>query len=183
MSEPGRRSLVLMGLRGSGKSTLGRAVAGATGLPFVDLDEVTTGLLGGGTLAEQWSRLGEGAFRDAEASALRAQLAGAAGSAFVLALGGGTPTAPGAAEMLGGAVGGGGVELVYLRGQPETLRERLCETDTGERPSLTGAGTLEEIGRVFDARDGLYSRLASRVIAIEGETVDALAARLADLIA
>ena len=41
-----RPGLVLMGLRGSGKSTLGRLVAGRLGWPFVDLDDVTVWMEG-----------------------------------------------------------------------------------------------------------------------------------------
>ena len=171
-------SLVLMGLRGSGKSTLGRLVAQRTGLAFVDLDLVTTALLGEGTLAELWAQHGEAAFREAEARALRVLVLAGLSSRGVGALGGGTPTAPGAAGVLEQAVEDGRIELVYLRGDPALLRERLAGADPAERPTLTGAGTLAEVEQVFAARDGLYARLASRVIEIEGRTIEQLAGEL-----
>lgn len=176
-------SLVLMGLRGSGKSTLGRLVAQRTGLAFVDLDLVTTALLGEGTLAELWAQHGEAAFREAEVRALRERVLAAGLPGQVVALGGGTPTAPGAAELLRDAVSRGGIELVYLRGSPEELRSRLARTDTASRPTLTGDGTLDEIGRVFAARDGGYRALASRVIEIDARSVDELVSQLAGFIA
>ncbi|MCC7389967.1 MAG: AAA family ATPase [Phycisphaerales bacterium] len=171
-----RRGLVLMGLRGSGKSTLGRLVAGRLGWPFVDLDDVTVGLLGGPGVPEVWSRVGEAGFREAEALGLAERVLGAGRQ--VVALGGGTPTAPGAAEMLRAAVGDGRIELVYLRGTPATLRERLEAQGAGDRPSLTGRGTLAEIESVFAARDELYRGLASRVVEIGGESVESLTALL-----
>ena len=171
-----------MGLRGSGKSTLGRAVAARAGLEFVDMDAVTTGLLGEDTLPELWAKLGEPAFRAAEAEALGEQLAVLSRAKRVLALGGGTPTAPGAERMLNDAVGERRIELVYLRGEPELLRGRLASTDTAERPTLTGAGTLAEIERVFAARDGLYRRLASLVIPLADRGVEELTEELCSLV-
>jgi len=176
-------TLVLMGLRGSGKSTLGRLTASRLGLPFVDLDEVTTSLLGEGTLAELWARLGEPAFREAEARALHESLASEGADSQVIALGGGTPIAPGAANLLRDAVGRRDIVLIYLRGTPKTLRARLAATDTAERPSLTGAGTLEEIERVFAERDGLYQKLASGVIDTEGHSCEALVEKLEQVLA
>lgn len=176
-----RPSLVLMGLRGSGKSTLGRLVAERLGVGFIDLDDVTVGLLGGGSVAEVWARHGEPGFRAAEARALRERVLGEGGACRVVALGGGTPTAPGAAGLLREAVGDGRIVLAYLRGRPATLRARLEAGGEVDRPSLTGKGTLAEIESVFAARDGLYRGLASAVVKIEGESVAALAGVLAGL--
>lgn len=174
--------LVLMGLRGSGKSTLGRLVASRLGLSFVDLDEVTTSLLGVGTLAELWAKLGEPAFREAESRAIRQCVLETDGCRRLVALGGGTPTAPGAADLLHDAVKQQRIVLVYLRGQPETLRTRLALTETDKRPTLTGAGTLAEIESVFASRDGLYQELATHVIEIDRHSADALAETIALLI-
>ncbi len=176
-----RPGLVLMGLRGSGKSTLGRLVAGRLGWPFVDLDDVTVELLGGSGVPEVWSRIGEAGFREAEARGLSGRGAAPGLPRRVEALGGGTPTAPGAAELLRGAVGDGRIVLVYLRGTPATLRARLKDGGAADRPSLTGKGTLAEIESVFTARDGLYRGLATTVLEIEGESVESLTARLVAL--
>ncbi|MBZ0172538.1 MAG: hypothetical protein K8E66_09185, partial [Phycisphaerales bacterium] len=156
--------IILMGLRGSGKSSVGRLVAGRLGLGFIDLDDVTPVRLGAGDSAEAIRVHGFDAFRGAETEALRDVLGR---GRCVLALGGGTPTAPGAADLLREHALAGAA-LVYLRARPGVLRDRLSATDTSSRPSLTGAGTLDEIGRVYRARDPLYRALCTRVIETEG---------------
>jgi shikimate kinase len=91
--------LILVGPPGSGKSTVGRAVAQRLAVPFRDLDDVLEaahGLEAGELVVE----LGREGFQRAEVEVLEVVLAEHDG---VLALGGGTPTAPGAAELLTGA--------------------------------------------------------------------------------
>ncbi len=62
--------IVLMGLRGSGKSTLSRALGTALSRPVVDLDDRTAALLGRATPGEALRLHGLAAFRDAEVRAL-----------------------------------------------------------------------------------------------------------------
>ncbi len=154
--------IVLIGLRGSGKSTLARQLATALGWDAIDLDDITPGLLGPGTLREVWDRVGEEAFRIAEAEALRQSLGR---SSVVLALGGGTPTAPGADTMLRDA--GTDSRVIYLQTSPGVLRDRLRSTDNADRPALTGSDPLTEIGDVYGARDPLYRALATEVLACD----------------
>ena len=181
---PGARAttLLLMGLRGSGKSTIGRLVAARAGVRFLDLDEATAALLGGGSVAEVWSRHGEGRFREAETRALQNLDLMGGSELRVVALGGGTPTAPGAPEILEAAARAGPALLIYLRARPDALRDRLGATDVATRPSLTGAGTLAEVEAVFAARDPLYRRLASLVLDTDACEPEALVARLASLL-
>ena len=146
-----------MGLRASGKSTLARAIGEREGVPAYDLDDLVLDELGAATVREAWERLGEDAFRAAETRALRAALA--TDTEHILALGGGTPTAPGASDVLREAVESRRCALFYLRLKPDALRARTREDDP-DRPSLTGAGALDEIQHVFDQRDPLYRALA-----------------------
>ena len=161
------RSLVLIGLRGSGKSTIGAMIAERDGLEFADLDTEVLRLLGCPDVRAAWERVGEAAFREGEARALAEQLSL---PARVLALGGGTPTAPGAAEMLVTARDRGSVVIVYLRATAEVLRSRLSSQTGGlhNRPSLTGKQALDEIDEVLTRRDGLYQRVATRVLDASG---------------
>ncbi len=155
-----RPNVLLIGLRGSGKSTVGRALAGDLRAPFADLDDDVLTLVGASTVREAWERSGEASFREAEARALAARL-GSRGA--VVALGGGTPTAPGADALIERARREGAARVAYLRAEPATLRARLSADDP-DRPSLTGADPLAEIERVFGARDEPYRRLADAII-------------------
>jgi shikimate kinase len=92
-------ALILVGPPGSGKSTVGRAVADRLGVAFRDLDDdvrETHGIEAGDLVVE----LGRERFQELEVELLRTVLATYDG---VLALGGGTPTAPGAADLLVGS--------------------------------------------------------------------------------
>jgi shikimate kinase len=160
------RHVILMGLRGCGKSTLGRSAAAALAWPFVDLDDHTPKVLGASSVAEAFTKHGQPAFRKAEATALEAVLRTAT-TPVVLALGGGTPTAPGADALLKNAQRHGAL-LVYLRAGEATLRARLAQADNAHRPSLTGNDPLLEIGPVLAQRDPLYLDLASDVVNVDG---------------
>lgn len=173
------RKLLLMGLRASGKSTLARAAAEAWDVAWADLDDLTLSEAGRETVREVFERDGEAAFRAAEVRALRAALGSA--ELAVLALGGGTPTAPGAAELLAVERDAGGAVLVYLRVQPGVLADRLrglrVERDAN-RPALTaGSDAAAEVERLFFDRDPLYQSLATHTL----EDVDTLETALAAL--
>lgn len=162
--------VILIGLRGSGKTTVGRELARYWGVGFVDLDDVTPGSLDCATAGEALRSKGEAAFRAAEANALRETLTSAPPSC-VLALGGGTPTAPGAADMLRGQVASGRARVIYLHASPTALRARLSADNAIERPSLTRRPALDEIGEVYAKRDALYRSIASVIVEVEGKSL------------
>lgn len=154
---------LLIGLRGSGKSTVGARAAEAVGLDFVDLDERVRRAFGGVDIATIFEERGESAFRDQEASEF-ARAMGESGDAIV-ALGGGTPTAPGVRESIETHKERGDARVVYLRAEADTLVNRLGEHGLGDnRPSLTGGDALEEMAEVFAGRDPKYRELSDHVI-------------------
>ncbi len=179
-NEPAKNlGVLIMGLRASGKSTLGPVLAQRLRLVFVDLDDVTAALLQGDTVAEVWQKHGQAAFRVAETSALDGLLNA---DVKVIAMGGGTPTAPGAAELINDARKTRKWRTVCLRAQPDTLSARLEKTDAAVRPSITGLGTLQEITQVFNQRDELYQSLADLVIDCDSLTTGELCTLVHDWI-
>lgn len=163
--------IILIGLRASGKTTLGRGLAGKLRRRFVDLDDEVAVLLGTPTAGEAIRRFGLDAFRAGEVKALTRLLAvGTRRRPFVLALGGGTPTAPGAAELLASVRDADRAQVLYLRASAATLKTRLkAEIAAGaaDRPSITGADPVKEVSDLFKARDPLYRELADNEIDAE----------------
>lgn len=154
-----------MGLRGSGKSTLGRKLSERTGLVFADLDERTAARMNAKSVAEAWARQGQAAFRAAEVEALREAIEEDVG---ILALGGGTPKAPGAMELLKPLKRADPARIIYLRATAEVLAARLRSSDLSARPSLTGKDPVEEIADVLALRDPVYRELADLVLEVGG---------------
>lgn len=154
-------NLILIGLRASGKSTLGKLLAQHLGRDFIDLDDVVAAQMNASGPGEAIERDGIDAFRGAETKALRSVLES---QSQIIALGGGTPTAPGAADVLRAS----DANIVYLCGTPGALQERLSSADNTDRPALVGDDELSEVKALFDQRDGLYRELARSVIHIDG---------------
>lgn len=173
-------TIALIGLRASGKTSAGHQLAQRLGREFVDLDQVTPRYLSAETVAAAWNRHGQAAFRRAE---LRALVESLARDGIVLALGGGTPTAPGAADLILAERDAGRLRVVYLAAPAATLRERLRHGGVSERPSLTGADPISEIDSVLADRDPLYRQLAGDVLDTSGKTIDAVVEELAALLA
>lgn len=169
------RSVVLMGLRGSGKSTIGpRLAQRLAGFEFQDLDEAVLGDSSFASIADIVSAEGWAGFRQREFEQLSLWLWALdtlPDKRLVLALGGGTPTHEPSCALLQSAELHGIVALVYLRNTPDTLAKRMSHS--ADRPSLTGDDPTAEIRRVFDDRDGLYRSIADAVIDADDLTIDA----------
>jgi shikimate kinase len=134
------RSILLLALRAGGKTTLGARLAAKLTLPFIDLDDRTAAILGAVMPGDALRMHGEPAFRVAESQALELVFAG---PTAVVALGGGTPTAPGAADLIRAAREHGLAMTVYLRAAPETLQARLRTNNAAAgRPALLCADPI-----------------------------------------
>ncbi len=145
--------LVLIGHRGSGKTTVGRIVARELGRPFVDLDEEVERLAGrpaGAVLME----LGDEAFRRLEAALVERLLPR---RGLVLAAGGGTPIAPGVADRLARS----GASLVRLD-VPRDLRLARMRADPTVRPIAADAASVaDDLARREAARHETFTRLGA----------------------
>lgn len=131
------RSIVLVGLMGAGKSTVGRRLASALRLPFHDADqEIETAA--GCSISDFFATYGETAFRDGERKVIARLLKG---PRHVLATGGGAFMDP-ATRALIKAEG----LSVWLRANIELLMERVAKRPT--RPLLKNGdprGTMERL--------------------------------------
>jgi shikimate kinase len=138
--------LVLVGLPGAGKSTVGRQLAKRLGRPFLDFDieiERRSGLTVSRIFAEQ----GEAAFRALELSLTR-ELVGA--PPMVLAPGGGWVTNEGVMALLRPPG-----RIVHLRVSPAEALRRLLRSRV-PRPLLRQANPSVVIERLWEQRRGLY---------------------------
>jgi shikimate kinase len=133
-SEAPPRRIVLTGFMGSGKTTVGPLLAGRLGWSFVDVDDVIEAEAGA-TIAELFSRHGEGPFRDREhATIIRL----AARDALVLALGGGAIEHLATRSLL---VTTPGTILVHLEVELATTLAR-CRGTEQLRPILADQANL-----------------------------------------
>ena len=162
--------LILVGLMGAGKTTVGELCARRMGRPFVDTDELVQ-TAAGMTIAELFTVSGEGRFRAMEREALTD--ACASPRPAVIACGGGAVLHGDNRRTLkrSGFV-------VWLQAEPEVLADRVGRGNArAERPLLSGApgATLERLAQM---REGAYTAVADEVV----DTNDRSPAEVADAV-
>jgi shikimate kinase len=167
--------IILCGLRGSGKSTLGRLLAVRLGCSFVDLDDRVRAALHAPHIATAFRQAGEAAFRAAECKALAETLGelGRGGSRAVLALGGGTPTHAASRELLEAARERGEARVILLDAAPAVLGARVAASP-GDRPLLAGTNFAEEAKLLSERRLPAYRKLSHAVVRTDVPTDEAL---------
>jgi shikimate kinase len=140
---------VLVGLPGSGKSTIGRRLAKALGVGFLDTD-VAIEQRTGRSIADIFATDGEQEFRRVEEEAVRAALADHDG---VVSLGGGAVTTAGVCDALAGHT------VIYLE---ISASEGVRRTGgTAVRPLLAGPDRAERFRTLMAERIPLYRRVAT----------------------
>ncbi len=166
-----RGNLFLVGLPGSGKSTLGRQLARRLHKRFVDADAELERRLGV-SIPTIFEIEGEVGFRDREEATL-AELTLLEG--VVLSTGGGAVLRPANRARLkeNGTV-------VYLHAEPAMLFERVRHSRN--RPLLQAADPIARLAQLYGERDALYREVADHVVASERGEVMRLA-RLFDVLA
>ena len=145
--------LALVGLPGSGKSTVGRQLARRLQHPFNDSDHVIEQRIGC-SIRDYFEREGESAFRDVE-EAVIGELTQA--QSCVLATGGGAVLRPANRQRLRGAG-----HVIYLRSSPEELFRRLRH-DTN-RPLLQVPDPMARLRSLYVERDPLYRETAHFIV-------------------
>jgi len=149
-ADPDRKGrIALTGLRGAGKSTLGRMLAEDLQLPFVELDRIIE-RIAGCDVGEIHSLYGAAAFRRYELRALEDTIA--ANPRAVIATGGGLVTEPSTYDLLLARC-----FTVWLRATPdEHMKRVIAQGDM--RPMAGNAEAMEDLKRILVAREGAYAK-------------------------
>ncbi len=155
--------IALVGLPGSGKSTIGRQLARRLGVPFADSDHVIEQQLGC-SIREFFEREGEDRFRDIEEEVIDTLTANHPG---VIATGGGAVLRPRNRVNLRERT-----KVVYLRSSPEEVFRRLRHDSN--RPLLQVKDPLGRLRELYATRDPLYREAAHFVIETGRPTVSTL---------
>ena len=156
--------VVLIGYRGTGKTTVGQLLADRLGNTFTDSD-VEIERAAGKTIVEIFAEEGEPGFRDRETVALTRLLADSDG---VLALGGGAVLR----EENRQAIQAADAQVVWLTAKPETIAARMGQdaTTATRRPNLTPTGGLSEISELLGRRNPIYRQCCDYQVDTEGKT-------------
>ena len=139
----------LIGLPGSGKTTVGRQLSRRLRVPFLDSDAVVEQQLGC-SIREFFEREGEARFRDIEAGVINELTQMEAG---VLSTGGGAVLRPQNREHLRART-----QVIYLNSSPDELFRRLCHDKN--RPLLQVADPLGRLRELHTQRHPLYRETA-----------------------
>lgn len=171
----GKRLIVLVGMMGAGKSTIGRRLAARLNLPFVDADaeiEAAAGM----TIPEIFELHGEPHFRDGEARVIARLLEG---GPAVLATGGGSFMREETRRRIGEKA-----VSIWLKADTDIIMRRVKRR--ADRPLLQTTDPAATVSRLLSEREPVYQRadvtIASRDVPhdkIVDECIDALRVRLA----
>ena len=171
----GRRSIVLVGMMGAGKSTIGRRLSARLQLPFLDADTEIELAHAGMTIPEIFSAHGEPYFRDGEARVIARLLAG---GPCVLATGGGAFMREETRNRIRDMA-----VSIWLKADAEIIMRRVKRR--ADRPLLQTADPAATVERLIGEREPVYQRadltIWSRDVPHErivDECIDALHARL-----
>ncbi|MDZ4782347.1 MAG: shikimate kinase [Planctomycetia bacterium] len=164
-------NIVLIGYRGTGKTSVARKLAAQVGWPWFDSD-VEIERAAKKTIAEIFAQDREPAFRDWETQAIE-KLSERHGA--ILATGGGAILRASNRQAL--ARHG---RFVWLHATAETIQDRLRidVTTAARRPSLTGMSELDEIRTLLAERSPIYAALAELTVDTEAKSIEVLASEI-----
>ncbi|GIX00495.1 MAG: shikimate kinase [Pirellulaceae bacterium] len=164
----------MIGFRGCGKSTIGRALADRLGRDFVDTDDLIE-QEAGKSISEIFRVEGERGFRDREEKIIArcAQLS----QPTIVALGGGAVLRAANRQ----AIRRSG-RCVWLQATVATHLERLTSDPQSRtrRPALTSQTLEKEIAVVLQSREPLYAELAEKTVSVDHRTPDDIVLELMD---
>lgn len=168
MSLEGR--IALVGLRGAGKTTLGKLTAQALGVPFVEIDREIE-RAGGMELSEIFATRGQAMFRTLERQCLEAIVQRF--NRVVIATGGSLVTEPATYDLLLSTC-----FVVWLTASPEEHMSRVLQQ--GDlRPMADGPQAMDDLKAILESRRALYAKANAVVSTSEKTETQAFAALLA----
>ena len=167
----GRRSIVVVGLMGAGKSTIGKRLAQMLGMPFLDADAEIE-LVSRMTIPELFEAYGEAEFRDLERRVIKRILRT---GPRVLATGGGAFMN----EATRRAIAKAGIS-VWLKADLDVLMERVARK--GNRPLLKTADPRATMQGLMDERYPVYA-LADMTVMSRDEKKDVMAGEVIEALA
>ena len=163
-----RRTIALVGLMGVGKSSVGRRVATALKMPFVDAD-VEIEAAAGRSVTDIFADMGETEFRAGEHRVIKRIVEG---DPVVLATGGGAFMHDGTRTLLKART-----VTVWLQAELDVLAERATRRDT--RPLLRGKDPMEVLAGLAEVRYPVYAQADVHVMTGDGLHRDAVKAVIA----
>ncbi len=162
-----KKTVVMVGMMGAGKTAVGTALARNLGVPFLDSDEEIV-RAASRPIAEIFARDGEAFFRARETEVLRRLLTGAP---CVLSTGGGAFLAKANRDLIGAS----GVS-VWLRAELDLLWQRVRHKTT--RPLLRTANPRETLREIYEVRVPVYALADLAVDSLPDTSVDQMARRV-----
>ena len=167
-----RKRIALIGLRGGGKSTLGKLLAERLDAPFIELDREIE-KRSGTTLSAIFDMFGQETFRRAEREALDEVLRGH--SSFVIATSGSIVTEPGTLELLLASC-----FTVWVRAEPaEHMNRVMAQGDM--RPMAKSGRAMDDLVSILRSREPLYAK-AEAALSTSGKTPEQALAELLRLV-
>ena len=161
-----KKHLVLIGLPGAGKSTVGKLVAERLQTTFVDIDSILI-RKEGKPITMIFAEKGEPAFREMERQEVEVALGN---EPAIIVPGGGWAAQPGALE--GAKLHG---YVIYLKARAELAAGRAAPS--GTRPVLMGGDPAEQMRELFKAREPFYE-MADATVQTEAKLPDQVAAEV-----
>jgi XRE family aerobic/anaerobic benzoate catabolism transcriptional regulator len=144
-----RSRIALIGLRGGGKSTLGKMLAAKRGVPFIELDREIERLTGA-SLSEIFDMFGQETFRRAERDALNDVLA--RHDRFVMGTSGSIVTDPATLELLTSSC-----FTVWMRAEPDQHMSRVV-AQGDLRPMTSNPRAMDDLVSILQSREPLYAK-------------------------
>jgi shikimate kinase len=163
-----KKNIILIGFMGSGKTSVGKVLAGHLSYRFCDTDEMLE-RKAGDTINHIFAIRGEEYFRLMETELLKEMLPDI--DRTVISTGGGLPLREQNAELLK-KIG----YVVFLKASKETTVQRLRGDRT--RPLLQGGELEQKVEKLLDLRTPLYERAAHKIIITDNSTIEDIAVRV-----